>query len=304
MHDLRTRVIARFAVILVLQAVAAGTVPAQQVLEASEGATRIEILLDETNAAREAMAARLDYFPAPTTLAAAMHRKGASPDAIEHYAKDWGQGYLYLTWDAVLPFYGVHSEALETSLRQVQAGATVVAADIDYLERGMDAWRQIQTEISDRFDEFIDTLAERGVYLGRALELNDRKFAETQCCGPEWEAFSAKAAAEQARAEDFSQQSSAMSAAIRDYGGKRLFSAIDAAPRVAVTDTQAPQTTAEADEEECEESPELSGDFEVLEDIQAGYDASESASQSFLERAEQEHKAIWPGLFTAGEPAQ
>jgi hypothetical protein len=304
MNSFRDRRLMPLAWAVALLALLPGSLAAQGSIDAPAVAARIGILLDEVRAARQDMAARVDYETSPATMAAGMLRKGAAPDAVENYAKDWGQGYLFSAWADVQPFYDAHADALAESLQRIEAGSVVAAADAEYLERGMEAWREVEFEISSRFDQLVEVLSDRGVHLGRSMELSDRKYAETECCGAKWEEFNAQIAGQQQSADEFSRRSEEQRAALRDFGGRRLFSAIGAETRTVVADEagsgEAPAETAPM---ECEEEWYFPEDVDLLDDIQAAYDESESESAAFLEQAERDQAELWTEpAFLRGAP--
>jgi hypothetical protein len=278
--------------VLLAGALGTGTGPAiaQEPIPADEAALRIEALLKDIDDAKQALVARVDYTASTGILIDEMRNAGVSPSAIDKYAKDWAQGYIYLPWSWVQPFYDAHAQALTESLGRVRGVDAVPASDVEYLEQGMEAWRGAEGEIQLLFGELIRVLVQRGMYLGRSLELSDRKFKEAECCSPEWEEFNARIREEDLHAAEFSVEARYAATVVQEYGSQRYFSAIDPATEVALVDDADASPDGEDMEEECEEVT-LGDDQEeiadVLDAIQAAYDASEASSFEFLRESEE-----------------
>lgn len=116
------------------------------------------------------MVAAYYYAGAQRTLEESMKRAGVSPKSMT-YADPWGKSGIGLFWsEYVKSFYAYHLDALNKSRTIVQNRRYAVKSDLEYLDNGINKWKEHEQSFSKDFDSLVDN------YTKLAL-INDAKTA-------------------------------------------------------------------------------------------------------------------------------
>jgi hypothetical protein len=198
------------------------------VVPPAEAAARIEALAAELQAQRTEANGR--YYDGAAYLRQLFQKAAVYPRAMQ-YASSWGDNTVYLNWNGSEAFYRVHLEALRSSLALARNGRAVSTADLDYLAAGVRRWREEEELIDADLTRSAELYAQQARKLGERMAIDDK-------LGPLPEAR-ARAAVEPQRqqlaaeAEALRQQASAAAKSAIERARQRLFSPLDATPRIA-----------------------------------------------------------------------
>ena len=89
-------------------------------------------------------------------------------------ATNWGNNGLWLAWEPAQVFYRYHRTALAESLNAIQGVKVVSADDLDYLERGMQAWQEHERQLEKLFQESVAVYVRLASSFDKKAALQDR----------------------------------------------------------------------------------------------------------------------------------
>lgn len=204
--------------------------PAKDVaVPTAQAATRIEAMIAELQAQRSEASGR--YYDGAAYLERLFRKADVYPRAMQ-YAASWGDNTVYLNWNSAQAFYDAHLDALRSSLARVRNGRAATTADLDYLAAGVRRWRQEEDRIDADLTRSAELYAQQARKLGERMAIDDSLGALPSAA--------ARAGAEPQRAqlaseaEALRQQAVVAAKAAIERAKQRLFSPLDAAPRIAV----------------------------------------------------------------------
>lgn len=113
-----------------------------------------------------AMAAAYYYVGAKETLENAFRKAGVRSMG---YAGSWGTNGMGLTWSqTVKAWYAYHRDRLTRSLEIIREQGYATPSDLEYLDRGMQAWKQSERLFPDQFEILVD------LYTREALAIDEK----------------------------------------------------------------------------------------------------------------------------------
>lgn len=112
------------------------------------------------------------YTGAQATLESAFRKAGVTTKSMT-YADPWGKAGIGLFWsEYVKMFYAYHLDALNRSLKVIQAQQYATKSDLQYLDGGMESWKQFEQLFPKQFDMLVD-LYTKSALVGDEKKRND-----------------------------------------------------------------------------------------------------------------------------------
>jgi hypothetical protein len=140
-----------------------GGVTAQENVPPAEAQRQIQAHIARLEGYRTVADNLYEYENAGPTLDGISKGKGV--DWARHYADDWGR-WIYYTWSFVR-FYRIHREALDDSLRVVNAQGFASPRQLAYLRDGMDAVSGEHEALMEQMNRYAELYAEKGLVLDK-----------------------------------------------------------------------------------------------------------------------------------------